>query len=552
MSSTRDEGRSKGSAHRMVHAPARLGGCVTGRKLFVGLVVTVLALSGCSGGSSSGGSSGGDTLTVATINDLRDADNIVLGSAANDRVLMGSTVYDPLFATDEHANAAPALALSADTSPDAKTWTLHLRQGVKFSNGKAFTSKDVKANFDAFMDPANASSFLSNLSNVTSIDIPDDYTVVFHLKAPDSRFTANMIETMFISDLDARKSGPLLQPGEVPIGTGPYKWDSREPGTSVTFVPNEDYWRGKPPLGKVVFKGITDPQAATLALQKGEVDVVANNPAIPALPDLEKDSKIKILHAEGSYFFQAYTNFEKARKGGYTDGDKVHMGLALLANAQNIVPGLIGAFGTAATQPIPSWQEGFSKDLKPYDYDEARGKQLLADGGIPQGGTIRMLAVKDRPYLCQWATAFQSNLKQLGYDAQLDCQESAVIPAAVTKYDWDLLFWATSGRATAATMYDQRWGVAPTLPEPDDTNTLRDYDLQGLIDKMIAAVDPKEYSDLGAQIADRVVKTDAAVIPGYFQDVYMISGPRVQGLTVSPLAYYNILYNAMGKVTVTG
>ena len=261
--------------------------------------------------------------------------------------------------------------------------------------------------------------------------------------------------------------------------------------------------------------------------------------------------RIKILHAEGSYFFQAYNNFEKARRGGYTDGDKVHLGLALLANAQDIVPGLIGAFGTAATQPIPSWQDGFSPDLKPYAYDEARGKQMLTEGGIPPGGTIRMLAVKDRPYLCQWATAFQSNLKQLGYDAQLDCQESAVIPAAVTKYDWDLLFWATSGRATAATMYDQRWGVAPTLPEPDDTNTLRDYDLQGLIDKMIAALDPKEYTDLGAQIAERVVKTDSAVIPGYFQDVYMISGPRVQGLTVSPLAYYGILYNAMGKVTVT-
>jgi peptide/nickel transport system substrate-binding protein len=522
------------------------------RKIVAVLAVSLLGLSGCSGSSDGGSSNGDNTLTVATINDLRDSDNIVLGSAANDRVLMGSTVYDPLFSTDEKANAAPALALSAESSPDAKTWTLKLREGVQFSNGKPFTSKDVKANFDAFMDPDNASSFLSNLSNVDSIDIPDDFTVVFNLKGPDARFTANMVETMFIADLDARKSPPLLEPGEVPIGTGPYKWDSRETGSSVTFVPNESYWRGTPPLGKVVFKGITDPQAATLALQTGEVDIIANNPSIPSLPDLENDPDISILKAEGSYFFQAYTNFEKARRGGYTDGDKVHLGLALLANAQEIVPGLIGAFGTVATQPIPSWQEGFSEATQPYAYDEARGKQMLTEGGIPPGGTIRMLAVKDRPYLCQWATAFQSNLKELGYDAQLECQESAVIPAAVTKYDdWDLLYWATSGRATAATMYDQRWGVAATLPEPDDTNTLRDYDLQALIDKMIAALDPNEYRQLGAQIAERVVKTDAAVIPGYFQDVYMISGPRVQGMTVSPLAYYGILYNAMGKVTVT-
>ncbi len=508
-----------------------------------------LTLAAC-GESSSPSANGEKRIVIAVYDDLLDPDNILLGSTASDRVMMGSTVYDPLFTADENADMQPALATEATASEDAKTWTITLRDDVTFTNGKKFTADDVKANFEAFMEPDNASSFISNLAAVESIDVVDEQTVVFNLNAPDARFPANMIDTMFIADLDARDSGELLGAEEVPVGTGPYQWASRKPGTSVSFKPNPDYWRGKPPLTDVEFRVIPDPQVAALALQKGEVDVVANNVAVQSLPALEKDPNIQIMRAEGSYFFQAYLNFEKARRGEYGDPDKVHLGLAYLADADNIVPPLIGAFGTRATQPIPSWQDGYSADVQPYEYDEELGKRLLAEGGIPEGGDIYLLAIADRPYMCDWATATQSNLQQLGYNVKLSCQESEVIPAEITKYTWDELFWTTSGRATAATMYDQRWGVAATLPEPDDTNTLRDYGLQKLIDKMKATLDDQEYADLGRQIAERVVRTDAAVIPGYFQDVYMLANKRVTGLVASPLGYYPLLYNAMGVVDV--
>jgi peptide/nickel transport system substrate-binding protein len=101
-----------------------------------------LVLAACGGGSSSGGSSGGGgTLTVAVIDDLRSADNILVGSTTNDRAILGSTVYDPLFSTDENAQPVPALALGATPSDEAKTWTITLRQGVKFTNGKDFTAR---------------------------------------------------------------------------------------------------------------------------------------------------------------------------------------------------------------------------------------------------------------------------------------------------------------------------------------------------------------------------------------------------------------------------
>ncbi len=515
----------------------------------VPFAVLALVLSGCNFSSDS--KAAGGAITIATRDDLLDPDNITLGGTANDRTIMGSTIYDAMFTTDKDGNAAPALAKEASSSPDAKTWTMTLQEGVKFSNDKDFTAKDVKANFDAFMNPENASTYGPNLANVASIDVKDDHTIVFNLKAPDARFPEQMMDTMYISDLDARKTpGGKLQPGEVPIGTGPYKWKARQEGTSVTFEKNPSYWRGEPPLETAVFKVIHEPEQAAIALQTGEADVIINNVPVQSLPKLKSDPNIQVLHAEGSYFFQSYLNFEKARRGGYKDGDKVHQGLAYLANAQQIIPGLIGDFGTAATQPIPSWQLGYSDQVKPFEYDEAKGVQLLAEGGINKGDRINLLAANSRPYLCDWATATQSNLKRLGYDAQLQCLANEVIPAEYTKYDWDMLFFTTSGRATAATMYEQRWGLDLTMPEPDDTYTLRDPELQGLIDKMSATLDDTEYAKLGGEIAERIVRTDAAVVPGYFQDVYIIARSNVKGLAASPTQYYGLLYNAMDKVSV--
>ena len=161
-----------------------------------------------------------------------------------------------------------------------------------------------------------------------------------------------------------------------------------------------------------------------------------------------------------------------------------------------------------------------------------------------------MVALTDRPFLCDWATAVQSQLRSLGYNAQLDCYPSAVAPTAVKKYDWDLLFWRNSGRALAGITYQQRWGVA--IANRTDTYTLKDPALQKLIDQMAATIDPKKYAALGAQAAQRIVVTDAADAPGYFDEAYFSMNKRVKGFVLSLLTWYGILYNAINRVTVTG
>jgi peptide/nickel transport system substrate-binding protein len=516
------------------------------------VAATPMLIGACAFSSKPKSGAGNTTLTIATEEDVRSPDNTQEEGTTTDKLMMGSTVYDPLFTTGKDGSLQPALATKATPSADLKTWTFTLRSGVKFTDGKAFTANDVKENFDAFQNPKSASAFSGDLKNVVSSNVVNDTTIDFHLKNPDTNFAAITQDTMFISDLDARKSKLLLAPGEVPIGTGPYKWSARQTGSSVTFARNDTYWRGTPPLSTVVFKVIPDGTAATTALQRGEVDMIANYVPPQSLPTLEKDPNIQMVTAQGGTFYQAYLNFEKGRKGGYKDPAAVRQGLADLVDTPDIVPKLIGDFGTLASQPVPTWQPGNDPSLLPYPYQHnvAAGEALLAQGGIPMGGKISMIALQDRPFLCQWATAVQSTLKQLGYNPDLQCIPSANAPKTFTQYKWDLMFYRTSGRPTASIMYQQRWGSALAQP-PTDSYTLVDETLQGMINQMAAAADSAQYNALGAQVANRIIKTDVAVIPGYFDKVYFPVNKRVQGLQISPITWYGILDNAIGKVSVT-
>jgi peptide/nickel transport system substrate-binding protein len=511
----------------------------------LGLAVSV-GLSACGAGDAESNGDAVQVLTIAIQEDVRSPDNVFMGGTTTDRLMLGSTVYEPLFTSNEEGGIEPALATEASASDDLRTWTLTLRDGVTFSNGKDFTSADVVANFEAFMDPDNGSTY--DTENIDSVEADGDLGVVVHLKEPDARWDTALQDTVYFSDLDARETGGMLEPGEVPIGTGPYVWSGRETGSSVTFTPNEDYWRGEPPLQKVIFKAIPDGQTAVIALDQGEVDMIANYVPPQALPNLEKNPDVTLVKAPGSTYYHAFLNFEKERQGGYEDGAAVRQGLAHLMNTEEIIPGLIGDFGELATQPIPPWQPGFDENLQHIAYDEAEGERLLAEGGINKGDPIDLLALRDRPFLCDWATAVQSNLIELGYDAQLECLDSAVAPDTMTKYKWDLLFWRNSGRANAAVMYQQRFGIGIATP-PTDTYTLQDPELQKLINRMMATEDESEYAALGADVAQQLVTTDVATIPGYFDNAYFPVNNRVKGFTLSPSTWYGILYTPSGAVT---
>ncbi len=205
------------------------------------------------------------------------------------------SIYDTLVEPDENGKIVPALAESWDVSADNLVWTFHLRSGVVFHNGDAFTSTDVKKTIQRIMDPAMASSKASEFGAITSIDTPDPLTVVFNLSKPSAPLLSTLASG-WGAILPARLIDEGHDFGQLPVGTGPFKLKEWIPDNSITLEKNDSYWmKGKPMVDEVKLNIITEPAVRLQGLMSGQLDVLAGySPTEQELQMLKADKNINV------------------------------------------------------------------------------------------------------------------------------------------------------------------------------------------------------------------------------------------------------------------
>lgn len=188
--------------------------------------------------------------------------------------------------TGPHNEIVPELATEIPTkanggvSADGLTVTYHLRHGVKWSDGAPFDADDVVFSTKVVLNPANDEVGRDGWDQITKIDEPDKYTVVYHLKKPYSP----IVETFF-STVGAN---PCILPKHLlakyaninhipynskPVGIGPFKVERWDRGQQVVLVANSLYWRGRPKLDKIIFKVVPDRNTLLSELQAHEIDM---------------------------------------------------------------------------------------------------------------------------------------------------------------------------------------------------------------------------------------------------------------------------------------
>lgn len=187
-------------------------------------------------------------------------------------------IFDGLTAHDAENNVIPGLAESWDIDDENNTYTFHLKDGVKWHDGEAFTADDVKFTIEAIMNPDNESEIASNYEEVESITVEDEKTVTFKLSEKNVAF----LEYMTIGILPKHLlDGKDMQNDEYfkkPVGTGPYKLTEWVEGQSITLTANADYYRGAPHIETIVFKIVDDDNAKALQLQSGEINFAKITP----------------------------------------------------------------------------------------------------------------------------------------------------------------------------------------------------------------------------------------------------------------------------------
>jgi len=207
-----------------------------------------------------------------------------------------SKIFEGLLEYDFSLKPVSGLAESWKVSPDGKTITFTLQKGVKFHDGKPFTSADVKFSVLEVlkkMHPRGPATF----REVTEIDTPDAHTAIFRLAGPApyllmalSGYESPMLPKHLYEGTDIKAS----KYGNAPVGTGPFKFVEWQRGQFIRLDRNPDYWKpGRPYLDRIVARFVADSATRTAAIEKGEAHV-GGFAAIP-WPDVKTLAKLPTI-----------------------------------------------------------------------------------------------------------------------------------------------------------------------------------------------------------------------------------------------------------------
>jgi peptide/nickel transport system substrate-binding protein len=343
-----------------------------------------------------------DTLVWAT-----DRENpITDASYLNTRelVIIGAMIFDRLVFLDEKYNPVPLLASSWKWENDT-TLDFEIRKGVKFHSGKILDAEDVAYSINFVIEPAHSAlnrSYLSWVKKAEALD-KDKLRITMDKPFPTALIflagTGNIVPKGHYDKAPTRPDGKK-DFGAVPSdGTGPYKVAEIKPGQSILMTKNELYWdgspKGKPQIGKILFRTIKDSNTRSAELMTGAIDWVWDVPKDEA----ERMTRAPNLTIEQAKTFR-FSYLAMDATGRSPDkrfmDKRVRQAFNHAINRKSIVDNLIGPPSELVNSPCHPDQFGCTNDVTVYDYSPEKAKKLLAEAGHPNGFEFELHAYRDR------------------------------------------------------------------------------------------------------------------------------------------------------------
>ncbi|MGH8067364.1 MAG: ABC transporter substrate-binding protein [Candidatus Entotheonellia bacterium] len=343
------------------------------------------------------------TVAVATFGNERWLPHLYVG--AEDIVL--KPLLENLLNRDlKTGELTPMLAERWEVLDGGRTWRFFLRKGVAFHNGQGeVTAEDVKYTFATLAKEGSANTMSGEFRLIKSMEVEDPYTITFRFEKPFVTFGNRVTHGLFASTAYIQSKKYLETAGEEgaerhPVGTGPWKFSEHIRGDHIVYEAVDNHWRAVPHFKRLVFVKVPEPATRMAMLRAGSVDVIeiggeyVEELKAVGMRTLTMPNVAWVWIILGGQW-PTKPSYDPAVPWALPDADrarKVREALNLAVDKQAVLRQVLGGLGTAAGAvnyyPTDPWAT--EALLKPYPYDPAKAKALLAEAGFPKGFDLTM------------------------------------------------------------------------------------------------------------------------------------------------------------------
>jgi len=444
-------------------------------------------------------------------------------------------IFEPLYITTVAGKLKPWLATGYTVSKDQKTFTFHLRPGVKFSNGKPLTAEDVVFSINrAAKDKQGPLSFLDFA--ITSLEAKGKSKVVAHLSSPWAPFISDI--SVFANAIMPANFGGKSQTEffKNPVGTGPFTVKGFKPNaSSLTLKRNPHYWQaGKPYINAVDFLFVDNDNQRLLQLRGGQVQAIDLVPP-SQVASLKKDSKLHVgLYP--SWQVDLLVLNEKLAK--FADRN-VRRAITHAIDRNALVHA--ASFGTAKPGGsfFPPSLQYYSAKTPTLAYSVSAAKASLAQSKFPKGFSTELLIDGGVQKWQTFAQIIQQQLKVIGINVTLRPLDHASFEQAFQKFDYEMFIDYAINDITDA---DEMASFEVDFQNGGSSSYWSSYDNPtaiNLVRQAEAEFNPAKRKALYAQIQS-IVAQDAPFVPLDYPPYIYAMSKKLQGFNVNPGGAYRL------------
>lgn len=374
--------------------------------------VMMVTAAGCASGNQDKGTTEESIVRMAVSS---EPDNLnPMKSSATDTSAMMMNVYEGLLSFDKNGSFIPALAESYEITDDGMTYEFQLKEGIQFHSGDEFNAEDVKYTYETLAGLNGESPLNETLaSELVAVETPDDYSVQLKLNKVDAGFLSKCT-------ISIQQDG-YTQDSTNPNGTGPYKFKEYIQGQKLVLEKNENYKTIEtrmPEIDTVEFKIMTDSNAVLMALKSGDLDIASVDAR--NFSSLGKD----FTSVEGPQnmvqIFALNNSVEPLNK------KEVRQAINYAVNKEEIIQTVMEGHGTQLESFLsPSMKNYYNDDIKGYDTNIGKAKELLAEAGYPTGFTMTLTVPSNYQTHIDTAQILKSQLEKIGVTVEIQLVEWA-------------------------------------------------------------------------------------------------------------------------------